>query len=124
MSLQARMVIAGMSATEAVASQGTVANNLTSAGTTIANAAPLGADLNRFTTVGASSGCILPAMNPGDTIQIFNAQATNALLLYPPNSTSAINLLSNGTAYSIAAATPFCNVSCITPTLYHAMQSA
>lgn len=122
MTLQARLVVAGMSATEAAADVGTVANNLTATGTTQATAAPLGADLNRFTTVAASSGCILPAMNPGDSIQVFNAGA-NPLSLYPPVG-GAINALGTNAAYSIATTTPFVNVSCITPTQYHAMQSA
>lgn len=122
MTVQARLVVAGMSAVEAQADVGTVANNLTATGSSQATAVTLGADFNRFTTVAASTGCIIPPLNPGDTIQVFNAGA-NALSLYPPSG-GIINALSANAAYSIATATPFCQVSCITPTQYHCMQSA
>lgn len=122
MSLQARMVVAGMSAAAAAASQGTSANNLTAAGNSQATASSLGADQNRFTTVAASTGCILPAMNPGDSIVVVNAGA-NPLALYPPVG-GQINALGNNAAYTIAIATPFCTINCFTTTQYHAFQSA
>lgn len=116
------MVVAGMSAAAAAASQGTSANLLTATGTTQGTAATLGADQNRFTTVPASSGCILPAMNPGDSIVVVNAGA-NPLALYPPVG-GQINALGNNAAYSIATTTPFCTINCFTTTQYHAFQSA
>jgi len=122
MPLQQRLVVAGMSATAAQASVGTAADQLTAAGTVQGNAAPLGADNNRFTTVGAGTGCILPAMNPGDSINVFNAGA-NALLIYPPVG-AKINALGTNAGYSLATATPYCEITCISPTQYHAFQSA
>lgn len=122
MSLAQRMVAAGLSAIQVQAIQGTVANNLTAAGTTQATAVALAADQNRFTTVGASSGAILPAMNPGDEMSVINTGAS-ALSLYPPVG-AQINALGNNAAYSIATATPFCTILCITPTQYHCYQSA
>lgn len=123
MPLQQRLVVAGLSAIQAQAAQGTVQNGLTSAGTTQGNAFPLPADVNRFTTVGAGSGTILPPMNPGDEIEIINGQVTNALLVYPPVG-GQINQLGTNAAYSIAVATPSCFVQCITPLIYVAQQSA
>jgi hypothetical protein len=123
MPVQARMVVAGMSATEAAASVGTVANSLTAVSGGQSAAAGLPGDVNRFTTVPASGGCILPALNPGDNIVVVNAQVTNALLLFPPVG-GAINALATNGSYSIAVATPFCYVQCITPTQYHCFQSA
>lgn len=122
MSLAQRMMSAGLSANQVAAIQGTVANALTAAGTTQVTAVALTADQNRFTTVGASSGAILPSMNPGDEMSVINAGA-NALALYPPVG-AVLNALGANTAYSIATATPFCTVLCITPTQYHSYQSA
>lgn len=122
MSLQARIVASGLSAINAQAIQGTVANALTATGSTQGTALALGADLNRFTTVAASTGAILPAMNPGDNMQVFNGGA-NALLVYPPVG-GTINALAANAGYSVAAATPFCEVYCVNPTTYIARQSA
>lgn len=124
MPLQSRLVVAGMSAIAAQASVGTSANNLTATGTTQATAAPLGADNNRFTTVPANSGCVLPPMNGGDSINVFNAGA-NALLVYPPPGIGAqINALAANAGYSVAVATPYSEITCITPTQFHEFQSA
>lgn len=122
MSLQARLVAAGLSAIQAQAIQGTVASGLTAAGTTQATALPLGADNNSFTTVAASSGCILPAMNPGDDVTIYNGGA-QTLSVYPPVG-GQIKGLGTNAAYALATATPLCYVVCISPTLYVASQAA
>jgi hypothetical protein len=122
MSLAQRLVAAGLSAIQAQAIQGTVASSLTATGTTQANALPLGADCCNFTTVGAGTGCILPAMNPGDDITVFNGGA-NALLIYPPVG-GQIKGLGTNVGYSVAVATPLCFVQCITPTQYVASQAA
>jgi hypothetical protein len=123
MSLQTRLVVAGLSAIQAQAIQGTVANNVAAAGASQATAAPLQADLNNVTVVGAGSGVIMPAMNPGDEIVVHNGQAVNALLLYPPVG-AAINALGANAGYSIAVATPLCYIECVTPTLYLCSQAA
>lgn len=122
MPVQARLVVAGMSATEAQASVGTAQDQLVATGASQATAAPVPADNNRFTNVAAATGCILPAMNPGDNITIMNAGA-NALKVYPPVG-GQINALGANAAYSVATATPYVGITCITPTQYHAFQSA
>lgn len=122
MSLQARLVAAGLSAIQAAAIQGTVASGLVATGTTQANALPLGADNNSFTTVAAGTGAILPAMNPGDDITVYNGGA-NALLIYPPPG-GMIKGLGTNVGYSLAAATPLAYIICITPLLYVAQQAA
>lgn len=122
MPLAQRLVQAGLSAVQAAAIAGTVADNLVAAGTVQGNALPLGADTNRFTTVGAGAGAILPAMNPGDSVEVINVGA-NALKLYPPVG-GQLNALGANAAYSIAVATPYCTVTATSPTQYHAFQSA
>ncbi|MFL9670445.1 hypothetical protein WIX39_026180 [Variovorax sp. AB1(2024)] len=61
---------------------GEVANNLTAAGTTQANALKLSAVNNIVTTTAASTGVQLPATGTGDGITVANLGA-NALLVYP-----------------------------------------
>lgn len=122
MPLAQRLVVTGISAVQASAIQGSVANNLTATGSTQATALALPGDYNYFTTVAASTGTVLPFMNPGDEVSIYNKGA-NALSVYPPTG-AVINGLSANTAYSVATATPFCVVSCITPLIYIASQSA
>lgn len=123
MALQQRLVVAGISATQAAATQGTVAMGLTSTGTSSqATALPVPADLCFFSTVALNSGAILPAANPGDSGTLFNGGA-NALLLYPPVG-GKINSLGTNAAYSVAAATPFVDWWCVTPTQYICSQSA
>lgn len=122
MALQARLVVAGLSAIQAQAIQGTVATGLTATGTVQGNALPLAADINNVTTAAAGTGVIAPAMNPADEILVRNGGA-NALLLYPPVGAS-INGLGANAGYSIAVATPLCFMYCVTPTLYLCSQAA
>jgi hypothetical protein len=122
MSLQQRLVQAGLSPTAAAAIQGTVAPAVIAAGTTQGTATQLGADNNDVSTVPANSGVILPAMNPGDDVTVYNGGA-NALLIYPPVG-GQIKGLGVNVGYSLATATPLCYVVCITPTLYVASQAA
>jgi len=124
MALRDNVVKAGVSATQAAAgsSQGTGATSLTAAGTTQANAAILPADICKFTTVAAGSGCILPACNTGDAGSIYNGGA-NALLIYPPVG-GQINNLAVNTAYSLATATPSLDWYCIVPGVFMMSQSA
>lgn len=118
------VVLGGTSATAAAAgaTQGTAAQGLTATGTTQANALPLPADASHFGTVAAGAGCILPACNAGDTGVIFNG-STNALLVYPPVGAS-INKGAANASYSIAAATPYADWTCIAPGLFIICQSA
>lgn len=122
MPIQQRMVVTGLSAVQVAAIQGTVATGLTATGSTQAGALPLPADINKFTTVASGTGTLLPAMNPGDSVNIFNG-GVSALLVYPPTG-GIINALSANTGYSVAAATPYVEVYCISPTVYIASQSA
>lgn len=122
MPLQNNIVASGISAIQSQAIQGRVASGLTAAGNSQATALALPADYNQFTTVAASTGTILPAMNPGDEVTIFNKGA-NALSVYPPVG-GAINSVATNGAYSVATATPFCVVACIAPLTYIASQSA
>ena len=59
-----------------------MANNLTAAGTTQANALALSAVNNIVTTAAASTGVRLPSTGAGDGVIVANLGA-NALLVYP-----------------------------------------
>lgn len=120
---QKNMVVAGTGVGAAQAIQGRVANNLTATGSSSQAAAlPLPADINKFTTVAANTGALLPSMSGGDSINIYNG-GVSALLVYPPVG-GIINALSTNAGYSVAAATPFCEVYCIDALTYIASQSA
>lgn len=122
MALSARLTVTGLSAIQAQAIQGTAVNNLTATGSSQATALPLPADICKFTTVASSTGAIIPAANPADSGTVFNG-GVSALSLYPPVG-GKINGLSTNGAYSIAAATPYCDWYCIDPLTYIASQSA
>lgn len=81
------------------ATQGDLANTLTSAGTTQADAYAITADVSIFTTVGASSGARLPNYDTNDVLLVNNGGA-NALALYPPTG-GYINDLAQNAAYSV-----------------------
>lgn len=76
---------------------GSVANSLTAAGTTLGTALVLAAENNVVTTVGAGTGVALPNVI-GVRYWVFNNQATNALLVYPPTGT-----VNGGASHSLAA---------------------
>jgi hypothetical protein len=122
MALSQRITTSGLSAVNAQAIQGTVANGLTATGNSQATALALSADINYVTTVAASTGVILPPMNPGDSINIYNKGA-NTLAVYPPVG-GAINSVATNGAYNVATTTPYAELYCITPLIYIASQSA
>jgi hypothetical protein len=122
MPLQQRITTAGLSAVNAAAIQGTTAPAVTASGTTQGTAPPITADINYVTAGGAGTGLILPAMNPGDSVNVYNKTGA-ALLIYPPVG-AVINSLALNTAYNCASATPYVEVYCITPLIYIASQSA
>jgi hypothetical protein len=123
MALASRLTVAGISAVQAAAIQGTVESAATATGSTSQTGSyPLKADITYFTTGGAGTGALLPSMNSGDSMTVFNGTAT-AILLYPPVG-AALNKLSANASYSIAAATPYVDIYCVTPTLYICSQSA
>jgi len=94
---------AGVPATQA---QTTVAGQpllgQSAAGTTQANAAAVTNDFTTYTTVASGSGVRLPAQNgpsmtalAGDIYILVNAQATNAMLVYPPTGGNFVTLAAN-----------------------------
>ncbi len=72
----------GFSPFAAGAIVGDVADGLTATGSTQGTALQLSAVTSIVTTTAASTGVRLPAMNPGDTVEVANLGA-NALLVYP-----------------------------------------
>lgn len=79
-----------------------VATGLTAAGTTIADALDLTAVVNNFGTVAAGAGAQLPDSEIGSEVIVRNGGA-NALLVYPPSATEAINAAADAAAVSVAA---------------------
>lgn len=102
--------------------QNSVATGLVATGANQANALALTADINMFATVAGGAGAILATLNPGDVMTVFNGGA-NPLTLYPPVG-AKINGLGANAAYNIATATPLAEITCVSPTLYLARQSA
>jgi hypothetical protein len=123
MSARNRLATAGLSATAVAAIQGTTANSLTATGSTQGTALALPADICRVTSTPAGTGVIIAPSNSGDSGQVINADGTQALLLYPPVG-GKINALSTNAGYSIAAATPMCDWTCIDPLTFTATQGA
>lgn len=78
-----------------------VDEGLTGTGSAAADALELAKDINVVTTTPASTGCIFPALQPGQIIVVMNHGA-NALAVYPP-SDARIDALGLGAAYSLAA---------------------
>lgn len=93
---------AGMPPLVATMINGTCSDNLTAAGSTQGTAAACPSDVNVFTTVAASTGCILNAMPaPGDEIVVTNLGA-NALSVYPPTG-GIIQTGGTNAAFSVGA---------------------
>lgn len=117
-----KLVTAGLPGPVANAIVGDVANNLTATGSTQATALQLQADVNRFTTVAASTGAILPAMNPGDQVVVFNGGAS-ALLVYPPVG-GTINALAANAGYSVATTARTAVFVCVDANTFCAFSAA
>lgn len=81
MALVQRIMAAGTSSLAANNIVGDVSSSLTAAGTTKANSLALASAVNFLGTVGSSSGASLPAMNIGDSVEVYNGGA-NAALIY------------------------------------------
>lgn len=88
----------GMHATTIV---GTIATALTATGSSQATALVLGTDVNEVTTAAASTGVMLPACSPGDSITIGNYGA-QTLSVYGQLGESVSNGSVNA-AFSVAA---------------------
>lgn len=77
-----------------------VAEGLSSSGTTIADAKGLTASINVITNVGANSGVQLQTARIGQSVKIFNRGA-NSLIIYPDSTTSQIETLGAGVGFSL-----------------------
>lgn len=86
----------GFSAGQAKAIGGQVNSGVSAAGTTISDATALVSSVNVVTTVAASSGVLLPNVEIGDEVEVFNNTSTNAVTVYPPTTSATINQLSAG----------------------------
>lgn len=96
-----KLIAGGLSANAVRALAGDAISGLIATGTTQATALALIGENNVFSTVGTSSGAILPVGESSKTILVYNGGA-NALSIYPPVGGS-INALSTNTAYSLGA---------------------
>lgn len=83
---------------------GGVASALAPAGSTQGDAASVGSSLVVVTGADGTKGVILPSAQPGDSVTVYTATATNALKVYPPSG-AAINAASANAAYSLTAQT-------------------
>lgn len=81
---------------------GTVADGLTAAGSTNADALQLGAAINRSTTTASGTGVKLPLPTPGDRVTVINSGA-NALLVYPGTGATINALTATSGGFSVAA---------------------
>jgi hypothetical protein len=111
----------GASGPAAQAAVGYPSTGLTATGTNQATALALPSDFNVFTTVGASTGAILPISNTGDWITVVNHGAST-LSVYPPTGGKIANGSANA-AFSVAA-TKTAQFQCIDSTNFAASLSA
>ena len=102
MALASEMMGGGLSAGQAIAINGVINPTVSAAGTTITDATALTAGCNIVTTVGSGAGVKLMSAQASDEVMVYNGQGSNALLIYPPSSSSTINQLSAGTPMSLA----------------------
>lgn len=79
-----------------------VANNLTAAGSSQADALGINLDWNEVLTTPVGSGVVLLAIQPGQTQVVFNGDAANSLKVYPP-SNFQIDALGANAPYTLAA---------------------
>jgi hypothetical protein len=93
---------AGTSASAAKQICGDVADTLTAAGTTNADALQLSAIINRVTTAAASTGVRLMLPEVGSQIVVVNSGA-NAVLVYPGTGAQINALTATSGGFSVAA---------------------
>lgn len=79
-----------------------VATGLVATGSAITDALDLTAAINNFATVAASTGAQLPNSDVGAVVYVRNGGA-NALTVYPPSASEAINAASDGAGVAVAA---------------------
>lgn len=104
MALLQELIGAGTPGAQAQGVLGSVANGLTAAGSSNADALQLSAAINRVTTTAASTGVVLPAalMTPGARATVVNSGA-NALLVYPGTGNTINALTATTGGFSVAA---------------------
>lgn len=83
MTLAKDLMGAGFSAGQALAVGGSVNTAAASAGSTQADATTIGASNIIVTGADGTKGVILPALNPGESVEVFNS-AGSTLKVYPP----------------------------------------
>ncbi|CAM6005676.1 unnamed protein product [Sphagnum balticum] len=76
---------------------------IAAAGTTLATGTTVPYHATLVTGASGTNGVTLPTMNIGETYNVGNANASNALLVYPSASTIKIQAGAAGAAYSVAA---------------------
>lgn len=84
MARASKLMAAGMGVLAAKMIGGECDSSFTTAGSTSADAAKITKEITRLTTVGASSGAILPVSDPGDIYWLYNSSGTTATI-YPPS---------------------------------------
>lgn len=83
MTLAKEMVGVGVPPLQAIITNNGVPTPLAALGSTAADAALIGAGMIRATGADGTKGLILPACNPGESVQIVNDSASS-LKVYPP----------------------------------------
>lgn len=95
MALAREIMGGGFSAVGADAIQGGANLTISAAGTTQGTATAITTSNNFITTAAASSGVILPSVQQGDWLIIYNGGA-NAVLIYPPLGSKINQIATNG----------------------------
>lgn len=97
------MMATGLPAETAKAIAGSFATAVTAAGSALADATAISADVNVVTTTPGSTGVRLPTPRAiGDRVVVANLGA-NALAVYPPTALAKINNGSAGAAETLSA---------------------
>lgn len=116
------MMGTGTPAAQALAIGGIVTDSLTAAGSTQGTALGLPSNVNRFTTVAASTGTILPSTAQASDEFFVSNSGANALLVYPPTG-AAIGAGAVNAGFSVATNKSAYFV-CISPTFFGVLLSA
>jgi len=102
MAIPSRLLGSGLAPLAAVNICGDVADSLTAAGTTNADALALSAAINRVTTTALNTGVRLYLPEAGSQVVVINSGA-NALLVYPGTGASINALTATTGGFSVAA---------------------
>jgi hypothetical protein len=102
MAIPSRLMGSGLAPLAAVNICGDVADTLTAAGTTNADALALSAAINRVTTAALSTGVRLMLPESGSQVMVINSGA-NAVLVYPGTGASINALTATSGGFSVAA---------------------